>query len=208
MKKVITVAVTKGGSGKSTIALNLAIELGKKHNVRLLDLDYQKSATLFNRIRTNEGHEPLEMLTAETVKDIQKIIKANTGILIIDTGAFDSDNNRTAIRLADKIITPTSDTEIDIYGLLMFNEYLLEIKKAKPSLKACVLMNRLKPKATGKEIISQVEANKKTMTLMKTIIHERNEYAHLFAKGTGATEAKRKTAASEEIAKLAKEVLK
>lgn len=41
MRKIITIACSKGGVGKSTIALNLAIELNRRYAVTVLDLDYQ-----------------------------------------------------------------------------------------------------------------------------------------------------------------------
>lgn len=208
MKKVITVANLKGGTGKSTVALNLAIELSKKHAVSILDLDAQKSATIFNRLREGEGLEPLEMHTAQSEKEIKKIITDNKGLLIIDSGAQDSDINRFVICHADFIICPVSDAEIEIYGLLTFNELLKTFKKANRKLKAHVLMNRLPAKATGADIADQVKKNPGTLALMKTIIRERKEYKHLFARGKGATEATRKTAAADEIKALVKEVLK
>lgn len=208
MKRVITVANLKGGTGKSTVALNLAIELSKKHAVSVLDLDAQRSSTIFNRLREGEGLEPLEMQQAQSEKEIKKIIAANTGILVIDSGAQDSDLNAFVIGHADYIICPVSDAEIEIYGLLTFNELLKKIKKANRKLKAHVLMNRLPAKATGADIADQVKKHPGTLALMKTIIRERNEYRHLFAHGKGATEATRKTAAAEEVKSLAKEVLK
>lgn len=208
MKKVLTVACSKGGVGKSTIALNLAIELGQKHNVTVLDLDYQKSASLFNKIRENNGLEPLNVVKAENERELRKIIKSNTGVLIIDTGAFDSDLNRIAIMLSDMVITPISDSEVEIYGLLMFNEYLKSMKKGKPSLKAHVLINHLPAKSNITEIVNQVKENSKTLTLLKTIIKERNDYRHIFTKGYGVTELKKKREAAEEITALAREVMK
>lgn len=208
MRKIITIACSKGGVGKSTIALNLAIELNRQHAVTVLDLDYQKSATLFNKIRKSNGLEPLNIVRAENDKALKKIVKENAGILIIDTGAFDSDLNRMAILLSDMVITPISDSEVEIYGLLMFNEYLKSMKKAKPSLKAHVLINHLPPRASTAEIINQVKDNNKTLTLLKTVIKERNDYRHIFTKGQGVTEATKKREAATEIIALAKEVLK
>lgn len=208
MKRIITVANLKGGTGKSTIALNLAIELSKKHAVTVLDLDAQRSSTIFNRLRESEGLEPLEMQQAQSEKELKKIIAGNAGILIIDSGAQDSDINSYVIAHADYLICPVSDAEVEIYGLLTFNELLKKIKKANRKLKGHVLMNRLPARATGADIAEQVKKNPGTLTLMKTIIRERTEYRHLFAHGKGATEATRKTAASEEIKSLAKEVLK
>ena len=44
--KIITIAHQKGGTGKSTISLNIAVELNNKYNLKIIDLDYQKSLTI------------------------------------------------------------------------------------------------------------------------------------------------------------------
>ena len=46
--RIIALVCTKGGVGKSTIAFNLAVELSKKAAVSVIDLDYQKSLTIFD----------------------------------------------------------------------------------------------------------------------------------------------------------------
>ena len=48
---ILTVAHQKGGTGKSTLATNLAVELGAE----LLDLDKQHSSIIFNCKRIREG---------------------------------------------------------------------------------------------------------------------------------------------------------
>ena len=53
---IITVAHQKGGTGKSTIATNLAVEL----KTSLLDLDKQHSSIIFNYKRAHAGLEPLD----------------------------------------------------------------------------------------------------------------------------------------------------
>ena len=53
---IITVAHQKGGTGKSTIATNLAVEL----KTSLLDLDKQHSSIIFNYKRANAGLKPLD----------------------------------------------------------------------------------------------------------------------------------------------------
>ena len=56
MSKVIAISNQKGGTGKSTIATNLAVEL----KTSLLDLDKQHSSIIFNYKRAHAGLEPLD----------------------------------------------------------------------------------------------------------------------------------------------------
>ena len=53
---IITVGGIKGGTGKTTIAVNLAIELTKAHqDVLLIDADDQGTATDFSALRDQQG---------------------------------------------------------------------------------------------------------------------------------------------------------
>ncbi len=206
LPKIITVSCTKGGVGKSTVAINLAVELSKKYPIRVLDLDYQKSSTIFNKVRTAAGLEPLEIMGAKSIKDFNAIVKSNNDLMIIDSGAFDSDYNRAALTASDMIITPVSDSEVEIYGLLMFNKALTSIK----GVKAHVLINRPAARASNiEELKSRVNAHKKTLSLLTSCLADRSDYKKVFITGQGVTEMKSRTgAAADEVKKLVKEIEK
>ena len=52
---IISVCNEKGGSGKTTIALNIAVKLGLlKEDTLLIDADPQRSIEVFTNIRANE----------------------------------------------------------------------------------------------------------------------------------------------------------
>lgn len=203
--KIITVSCSKGGTGKSTVAINIAVEIARKYPVRVLDLDYQKSVTIFNRVRTASGLVPLDMVEVGNVKDLNKIVKKNDGILIIDSGAFDSDLNRAALRAADMVITPVSGSEVEIYGLLMFNNTLNALK----GVRAHVLINRATAHASNvSELISQVGKRKKTLSLLSSRFADRVDYQKIFIMGKGTVEMKAGNAAAAEVKKLVKEIEK
>ena len=53
---IISVCNEKGGSGKTTIALNIAVKLGLlKEDTLLIDADPQRSIEVFTNIRANEN---------------------------------------------------------------------------------------------------------------------------------------------------------
>ena len=107
--KIITIAHQKGGVGKSTIALNLAVELSKKYNLKVIDLDYQKSITIFNETRKEKKLKPLNIIHIENQKELIDVLKNSNELILIDSGGFDSDLNRIAIIGADLVITPVSN---------------------------------------------------------------------------------------------------
>ena len=52
---IITVGHTKGGTGKSTFAVNLAMTLARSQRVLLIDGDEQKSSLTFTQLRNENG---------------------------------------------------------------------------------------------------------------------------------------------------------
>ena len=115
---IITVAHQKGGTGKSTIATNLAVEL----KTSLLDLDKQHSSIIFNYKRAHAGLEPLDCYSiAESqcrfdgqrpvpeakLDEFLNLFKGDPKTdLVIDVGGFDSPLNRKALFFGDYLLTP------------------------------------------------------------------------------------------------------
>lgn len=133
---IITVAHQKGGTGKSTIATNLAVEL----RTSLLDLDKQHSSIIFNYKRQNAGLTPIDCYSiAESqcrfdgqrpvpeakLDEFLSLFKGDPETnLVIDVGGFDSPLNRKALFFGDYILTPCAPSGTEIYGLQMFEEIL------------------------------------------------------------------------------------
>ena len=129
---IITVAHQKGGTGKSTIATNLAVEL----KTSLLDLDKQHSSIIFNYKRAHAGLEPLDCYSiAESqcrfdgqrpvpeakLDEFLNLFKGDPKTdLVIDVGGFDSPLNRKALFFGDYLLTPCAPSGTEIYGLQMF----------------------------------------------------------------------------------------
>jgi chromosome partitioning protein len=206
--KTICVACSKGGVAKSTTAINLAVALSNKYPVEVLDLDYQKSVSIFNQIREQEGIKPLTVRTATDENDVKNFINKNKTILIIDTGAFDTPVNRRAMIMSDMVITPISDSPIDLYGLLKFQTVIKDLKEAAKDFRAYILPSKIEARRNDlAEIADLVKKHNKIFKLFKTVITSKKEYKNVLYTGRGVTEAKRKGAGAE-IITLVKEIEK
>jgi chromosome partitioning protein len=138
--RVIVVANEKGGSGKSTIAINLAIGLIKAgHAVATIDLDTrQRSLTHYidNRLvwaRENRLDLPTpthlcfdedgQFLTSEEVAGREAFAEAVENLasghryIIIDTPGHMHFLTRMAHSLAETLVTPLNDSFVDLEGL-------------------------------------------------------------------------------------------
>lgn len=148
---ITLVGQTKGGVGKSTLAVNIATALahrGKK--VLVVDADKQKTATTWGGQRTVHGIDPevavgpLQAQEANASDFRQKVQSLNQRFdhLIIDSGGFDSRELRASLIIADLLLAPTAPNAADIWALEDFDTMVGNVMVANPDLRAEVVINR------------------------------------------------------------------
>ena len=134
--KIITLATSKGGVGKSTLARNLAahwVNVGQK--VAIIDSDPQGSI-----IGRHDPEGLLKNLTViaepeESVANLVEEIKDQYSHIIIDTGGF---RNRTTIRAlikSDLAIIPLKASTDDVAGALETHNLIVELNKTPEPIK-------------------------------------------------------------------------
>lgn len=202
---IVSVAHTKGGVGKSTIAWNLATQLASKYNVEIIDLDFQKTLTYTNEFRD----KPFKVENFDNLKSLNKYIAkdSNDRVSIIDVGGFDSDINRMSIIMSDIVITPVSDSGTELLGLMRFEKVLDEMSKAmNEDIKTTVLINDINPKKIKlDDLIDYIEENRH-FTLFNTILRTRADYGKALDRGLGVVEYDKKSKAAKEFKAFSKEV--
>lgn len=154
--KVISVVNTKGGSGKSTIACNIAaIAAAEGRKVILIDADpKQQSSMIFHSFRTNynenlaEGVAKLPEFTAVSIPN-NTIFKSITSfsdfdLVVIDAGAGDNAIVRSAISASayGVLIIPCQPSPYDINGT-MDTLNLLEEARAMMDIDAFLILNMI-----------------------------------------------------------------
>jgi chromosome partitioning protein len=136
--RVIVVANEKGGSGKSTVAMHIAVALLKRGlRVATIDLDTrQKSFTHYveNRLAwaqrsgrelEHPSHFCLEggipdqtaqsdITASKTLYDIVDPLMHSHDVIVIDTPGHDSHLMRLVHSMADTLITPLNDSFVDL----------------------------------------------------------------------------------------------
>lgn len=204
MNFIITVAHQKGGVGKSTIASNLAVELSKIMSAQVVDLDMQKSISYFNSIRSTNQ---LAVKYAANFDELKHLVNNNNKAMIIDVGGFDSDLNRAAILAADFLLTPVSDSTIELVGLLSFKNIMQEVRKIRPDLTANVLLNRVHVKTnTALHEINNFINENSEFSLMSSILRDRVEFKKAFEVGKSVNEYSKSGKAATEINNLINEI--
>jgi chromosome partitioning protein len=126
--RTILVANPKGGSGKTTLSINIAGYLANRgRHVALLDLDRQQSAAQWLALRP--ASLPAIGLLGSKKEDAQR----NDWLVIDSPAALHGKNLAHAVKLASKIIVPVAPSLFDLQASRDFLETLAEEKKVRSS---------------------------------------------------------------------------
>ncbi|HWG76602.1 MAG TPA: AAA family ATPase [Steroidobacteraceae bacterium] len=133
----IVVLNPKGGSGKTTIAINLASHFALRgEGAVLIDHDPQASAARWVRQR-QQTQAPIHLIAAferevRMTRTFQLRIPEGTGRVIVDTPAAISAHEMPELtRLADKILVPVLPSDIDIHACSRCIQNLLLVAKVR-----------------------------------------------------------------------------
>ena len=134
--KAILVANPKGGSGKTTLATNLAGALAAGgRNVMLWDLDRQQSSLSWLAMRPAH-HPAIHRLDAR--KDDTSAIPRGDSWMILDSAAgLHGKNLARALNIAHKVIVPVQPSVFDMAATSAFLQTLVEekaVRKQKTSI--------------------------------------------------------------------------
>ncbi|MCL5237763.1 MAG: ParA family protein [Nitrospirae bacterium] len=211
---IINIAHQKGGVGKSTLATNLAVAMKGD----ILDLDSQHSCLLFSRLREDSGLGKIAVHTADTVDELKEIVGSYNGekTLIIDSGGYDNEINRTSLYLSDIILTPVGPAQIEIFGLKKFSSILENVTtklqqssgRSDISLRSNVIINNADPRSQGAigELKEYIVANSKWFDLLESVLHARTDYKRAYGQGKSVEELKAGSKAGEELQSLVKDI--
>src|ERR1700738_3371104 len=146
----IVVLNPKGGSGKTTIAINLASYLAsRRHTPVLMDFDPQGSSLRWVRKR-KPAQAPIQVIAAferdtRTTRAFQLRVPDLATHVVVDTpAALDARQLAEMTRDADKIIVPVLPSDIDIHACSRcIRDLLLVAKIRREDDRIGVIANRI-----------------------------------------------------------------
>jgi chromosome partitioning protein len=208
---IYTIGGIKGGSGKTTIAVSLAVllsQMGRK--VLLVDADIQATATEFSRWRTESlgdtGFTSIQLADMQVRNEVRKL-KDNYDDIIIDAGGRDTSSQRAALIVSDMLIVPFAPRSFDIWTLEQVERLIKEMQLVNDMLKAYAVLNRVDQNLKDREDAIQYIEGSGTFKMLKSNLHERKVFANAAASGLAVTEMKPKNAkAVLEISALVDEI--
>ncbi len=193
---IVLIGGEKGGTGKTTIASNLAqMRTSRDKDVLLIDTDKQATASFWASLRDEEEQKPRILSVQKTGKSITKDIldlSKRYDDLIIDAGGRDSFELRASLVACDVIFIPVQASQFDVWTLQGMSEMVEQGQAFNPNLKAFVLINRASTNPSVSEA-KEVEAllnDFENLYFSGVILRDRIAYRKASAAGQGVEELK------------------
>ena len=207
LSKVITIAQQKGGTGKTTLSVHLALAFIKYHNLKvaIIDTDPQGSLGKWFMIRTEKkvSNEGLTFKTASLwgAQYEAKTLKTDHDIVIIDTPPKIESDARPSIEAADLVLIPMAASHVDFWA----TGAIVDIAK-QANKKILIQINRSNQRS---KLIDKTKNFIKSLDLLSTntIIGNRQIYTSSMGEGKTAVEKQKKGNAVEEIKNLSEQIL-
>jgi chromosome partitioning protein len=203
----------KGGTGKTTMAVNMAVLRAMQgRDVLLVNADKQQSAAQWAATRASENHTPhitCVSIYGSTVSDEVRKLAAKFDDVVIDAGGVDSLELRAGMLIADAIVTPAKPSQFDVFTLSKMDKLVGEARAVNVNLQAAILTNiaPTHPNMTDSEEMAEFVEELQNYALLKTIVKDRKAYRLCARDGMAAVEYVRgDEKAAAEMRALAAEV--
>jgi chromosome partitioning protein len=201
MGLVITVAQQKGGTGKTTIAANIAAALAGRGSVAMLDIDPQKTLLRWYGLR---GDRPPVLSCSDVsgwrVSAELERLRRSHDIVVIDSPPRIDTDARIAIRAANIVLVPVQPSPPDLWAA----EGTLKLA-AEERRPARIVMNRV-PATSRLRRMMEADIAAKGLPALRATLGNRSGFAVAFASGLGVTEAAPRSTATAEVRDLVSEL--
>ena len=190
---IVVVGGIKGGSGKTTIATNLAVMRALNgSDVLLIDADDQETASDFTMLRNERAAAAATYtsikLTGQAVRTETLRLADKYADVFIDTGGRDTTSQRAALTVADVLLVPFVPRSFDVWTLEKVGELVGEMRAANPDLHAYVFINRADPSGRDNDEAAGVLRDTDGLQFIDTPIGARKAFGNAAAQGLAVTE--------------------
>ena len=195
--KTIAVISQKGGAGKTTIALNLAVAAVRSgHECAVIDIDPQASAKCWHDLRQDESPAVVSAQAARLPEILQAANQNGAELVIIDTAPHSESAALAAARLADLVLVPCRPSLLDLKAITTTIDLAALAKTP-----ALAVLNTVPVRGGLKGEAEQVLRSYGVELAPVTLGH-RIAFVHSLTSGQGVLEYEPNGKAAEEITEL------
>ena len=206
---IVTVGNTKGGAGKSTIALQVALFRAiAGRDVWLVDGDRQGTAQTAVAIRAQAGREPglacAQYTDGATLRVQVQRQAPKYDDVVIDAGGRDSSALRAALILSNILLVPIQPRSVDVWAVADIAGLVADAQGVRDGLRAYAFLNCADPPGSADNIeAAAAVADHASIIMLDTPVRRRKSIANATGQGLCISELIPQDAkATEELSAL------
>lgn len=189
---IVVVGGIKGGTGKTTIATNLATHnLQRSCSTLIIDADEQGSACDWSNQRPDEIAIPTTIMKGGKIHREIQSFKDKYDRIIVDVGGRDTITQRSALTVADTFLIPFKPRSFDIWTLGAIRNMIDEVLTINPKLKCYYVINQGDSRGSDNTSAIQILSEFPSL-LFTTVIGHRKIFADAASEGKGINEMPKK----------------
>lgn len=202
---IISVLNIKGGVGKTTVTINLAVGLVEEgKSVCVIDCDPQGSSLRWNDTREASNIDVFKIDEPGALRKGAKSLAQKYDIIIIDGAPATDKTATTGAALADIVLLPLGPSPFDVWATESMIDRVAQVREVRPEIQVRYLINKhSKHTVLGKEVASAMQQME--TPVMEASLATRIAYADAAAEGLSVLEWNDKKAI-EEVQSLVSEV--
>jgi chromosome partitioning protein len=205
---IVTVGNTKGGVGKTTLALNVAIARALSgRDVWFVDGDRQGTGQIALTIRAENDIQPAiscaQYADGATLRQQVKQMGSKFEDIVIDVGGRDSTAMRAALTLTDVLIVPFAPRSMDVWALSDMSHLVEEARGIRGDFPVYAVLNNADISGSDNAEAIEAIADYPHLKYLDSPVKRRKSIATSAGKGMSVLEfTPRDTKACEEIQAL------
>jgi len=204
---ILAVGNIKGGVGKTTLAINLAIaRAASGRDVLLVDGDEQRTALTFTDVRAEQNGQPgytAVSLQGAALRTQVRQLSSKYDDIVIDVGGRDTGSLRAALTITETLLIPVQPRSFDIWAVDKMGELVAEARELNEGLQAFMVLNAADAQGHDNKDAAEALKEIKGLILLDVVIGRRKAFPNAAAAGRAVTEYTPKDPkAIEELGKL------
>jgi chromosome partitioning protein len=189
---ILVVGNTKGGVGKTTLAINLAIARALDgRDVLLVDGDEQGTAITFTDLRAEKlglpGYTAVSLHGA-AIRTQTRLLAPKYGDVVIDVGGRDTGSLRAALTVADTLLIPVQPRSFDLWAIDGLIALVKEAREINERLRALLILNAADAQGSDNEAAAESLGEAEGLEYLAHPIGRRKAFPNAAAAGRSVLE--------------------
>ncbi len=209
LSQVFSIANQKGGTGKTTLSMNLAVGLSKRGRTLIIDADPQGSAGQWAGLSPDERPFPVSVIaiSSNLPREIKRIREDYQYLVVDCPPTLETGVAQKAMSVSDKVLIPILPSPVDLWASVRLAEAIEQAKIYNDDLQPYMLVNQLEPRNAISRGMRQA-LEEFDIPALESCLRRRAIYRNSALEGSSVyCMGKRGEPASQEIDALIEEIL-